>query len=650
MSESLHELEAALADAQREAAVAEDEYTERSARWNAKPTMKRHLKLWDAFHAREDALHRFARAQEAVERARRKEAEHPPLKEGLPTRVTDEDLAKLRAEGQLFDVAAADAVNELDNPASPIVEVDAPGRHRADDTSTPVVTLAPVNGEGRFVPMGTVSDGPAKGATAYTDPVGPNLIGAPTALPCPCDYCTERRDEGKPNAFGPEAEQGYVRNEQGAYEYDGPVGEQPEVPDWKIPAPGRWKSDAAEYPEVGTPEWETMIRNQYGISEATSIIAHKEWNPKPLVDTDDTDLPYLYPHEKWTGSPDQEPLQRDAYMTLTGGPDPRAPKEPNVITVEHTADRFHGLPVYVREGVAADTVYVLREDGDGGAVLMNPETFAAMKAKIDEVRPPAITHHTDEAPAPKSVDELMVDAGKAAQDRWQDRWLTDHLFTAPLGTPLSGGRFGYTEAFAKAGDVPSAPADHVTGVTDPESVTVDTERDVQQFGSDTVKLKSQTITGSFTMTEARPEFFQKVFPNARVVIGSDGKVDITANSVENAAKAAESKPTTPEGKLLAEAAQIIGHDRNDQYGNAEDSFGVIAEFWSTWLTARAGELVSTMGGEPHSVIVTAADVANMLGLMKKARTAVGGHKRDNYVDEVGYTALAERCEAKGSGL
>lgn len=895
MSESLHELEAALADAQREYATAEDSYTFRRARYDEKPTDKRHGRMLVAFQQRTDAAVRYSTAYYALAQA--KKADHPPLKEGLHTRVTDEDLATLRAEGQLFDVAMADAVDERDNPAAPIVEVEAPqvsaarmdeirtkyaaetdlstlyrardavmekyervskrrsivdgapaaldlrwlaqlrveysivleriaeltvgtdaedgGRHRADEvsgptpediahydgmaegynddflqmeddaddgetgeneerisgpggvgyvetpeghesrgtctvcgtevawgsrchdhpaagpdavpeptTETPVVTLAPVNGEGRFVPIGTIADGPAEGATVYAAP--PRFtrnsfgVGSPTDVPCPCTYCTDRREEGLPNAF-PEAdtelderdeaeqEQGYTRNEQGAYEYDGPVGEQPEVPAWDgvTPAPGN-------------SEWETAIRNMYGISEDTPIVAHREmwttWDGRtqsrtsykpgeqpevPVIEpgderrraasarqettvhTDDTNLPYLYPNEKWTGDIDQEPLQRDAYMTLTGGPDPRAPKEPRVIATRRLGERFQGLPVYVQDGLATDTVYVLPSQGSQeGAVLMGSDTFAALQSKMDEVRLPnpdvasasglkakldqlrnvarsvkegdnvdVTVTPKDESPAQPTVEEqAVIDAGKAAQAK-VDRELTFGLFSAPLGTTVPWG-YGYTEAFAKAGDVPSAPADHVTATLG-DTVTVEPDEaaaHVKDFAADSFKMpppRDFTVTGE--IRDAQPAFFEKVFPNARVVIGSNGKVEITANSVDNAAKAAD-VPTTPEGKLLADAAQIIGHDRNDQYGNAEDSFGVIAEFWSTWLTARAGELVSTMAGEPHSVIVTAADVANMLGLMKKARTAVGGHKRDNYTDEIGYTALAQRCEEKGQGL
>lgn len=113
----------------------------------------------------------------------------------------------------------------------------------------------------------------------------------------------------------------------------------------------------------------------------------------------------------------------------------------------------------------------------------------------------------DEAMGPTAEEQAVIDAGKVAQAKVDREGFS--VF-APLGRPSP---FRYTEAFAKAGDVPTAPADHVTGVTDPESVTVDTERDVQQFGSDTVKLKSQTITGSFTMQEAQPEHFQRIFPS-----------------------------------------------------------------------------------------------------------------------------------------
>jgi len=96
-------------------------------------------------------------------------------------------------------------------------------------------------------------------------------------------------------------------------------------------------------------------------------------------------------------------------------------------------------------------------------------------------------------------------------------------------------------------------------------------------------------------------------------------------------------PWKPEVALLQEAKQTITSDRQDQYGDAEDSFSTIGQFWTTFLRARHPRLEI-----PH---IKGSDVALMLDLMKTARQAVT-QKHDNLVDKAGYTALAARCIAK----
>jgi len=90
--------------------------------------------------------------------------------------------------------------------------------------------------------------------------------------------------------------------------------------------------------------------------------------------------------------------------------------------------------------------------------------------------------------------------------------------------------------------------------------------------------------------------------------------------------------TTPEKSVLDEAAATISTGRVDDYGQAEDSFGVIASFWGTYLSARLGTPVTIDGW----------DVAQMMNLLKTARDTQS-RKRDNLVDGAGYLALAERA-------
>lgn len=105
-----------------------------------------------------------------------------------------------------------------------------------------------------------------------------------------------------------------------------------------------------------------------------------------------------------------------------------------------------------------------------------------------------------------------------------------------------------------------------------------------------------------------------------------GDVTLTADIAER-----------PEVKLLLDAALTITGDRLDSYGQAEDSFELIAQFWTSYMAVR-----------PRPGVVTAEDVANMLVLFKMARQAYAP-KRDNYVDMAGYAGLAERIVVKGAG-
>jgi hypothetical protein len=82
-------------------------------------------------------------------------------------------------------------------------------------------------------------------------------------------------------------------------------------------------------------------------------------------------------------------------------------------------------------------------------------------------------------------------------------------------------------------------------------------------------------------------------------------------------------PYTAREDILYDAAQCVGHDRNDQYGEPENSFPQIAALWNAHL-----------GFDLNS-----HDVAIMLALLKIARMGAG-YKRDSYVDAAGYIGIA----------
>lgn len=93
-----------------------------------------------------------------------------------------------------------------------------------------------------------------------------------------------------------------------------------------------------------------------------------------------------------------------------------------------------------------------------------------------------------------------------------------------------------------------------------------------------------------------------------------------------------SVPTLPteRERLLQEAIVIVTNDRNTTYGEPEDAFQLIAEYWNVYLQAR------------YDITLEAADVPLLMALMKLARLTSNPHHHDSAVDVAGYMAcLAE---------
>ena len=80
-------------------------------------------------------------------------------------------------------------------------------------------------------------------------------------------------------------------------------------------------------------------------------------------------------------------------------------------------------------------------------------------------------------------------------------------------------------------------------------------------------------------------------------------------------------------ECLDEAAKCVLQDRNSAYGGPEDSFGVIANFWSVYLGRKV---------YPH-------DVAMMMALLKIARIKGNHGYADGYIDLAGYAACGAEC-------
>lgn len=94
-------------------------------------------------------------------------------------------------------------------------------------------------------------------------------------------------------------------------------------------------------------------------------------------------------------------------------------------------------------------------------------------------------------------------------------------------------------------------------------------------------------------------------------------------------------------EILREAIRTVCEDRNTQYGEPEDSFHVIAEFWTTYIREKC------VSQDAIDVCISEEDVGMLMVLFKVAR-AICGTKADTYIDIAGYAACAGEIALEGS--
>jgi len=83
-------------------------------------------------------------------------------------------------------------------------------------------------------------------------------------------------------------------------------------------------------------------------------------------------------------------------------------------------------------------------------------------------------------------------------------------------------------------------------------------------------------------------------------------------------------------RIAADALDLVGRQRQDTYGDPTINLGRTAAMWSAYLGKR----------------VDSHDVAQMMVLLKVSRSR-HTYNRDNYVDQVAYTLIAERlCDCE----
>jgi hypothetical protein len=87
-------------------------------------------------------------------------------------------------------------------------------------------------------------------------------------------------------------------------------------------------------------------------------------------------------------------------------------------------------------------------------------------------------------------------------------------------------------------------------------------------------------------------------------------------------------------EVLESAIECVTKTRQDQHGNPENTFSIIADLWETYLCHK------------YSIDLTIRpeDVCAMMVLFKVGRFAIGSKNDDNAVDGAGYFALANELK------
>ena len=97
-------------------------------------------------------------------------------------------------------------------------------------------------------------------------------------------------------------------------------------------------------------------------------------------------------------------------------------------------------------------------------------------------------------------------------------------------------------------------------------------------------------------------------------------------------------PVAAREALLADAFNCVMQDRNASYGNPEDNFRDIANYWNSYCQQRG-----IMQNGSHFIVPQ--DVAHLMILLKMARLGKNMAHRDSLVDIAGYAACAADCQS-----
>jgi hypothetical protein len=93
-------------------------------------------------------------------------------------------------------------------------------------------------------------------------------------------------------------------------------------------------------------------------------------------------------------------------------------------------------------------------------------------------------------------------------------------------------------------------------------------------------------------------------------------------------------------EILEKAKKLVSDDREKTHGNKIINHENIARLWSGYIQNKTKLTIN----------ILPEDVANMMVLLKVARTQLGNHNPDDFVDACGYSAIAGEIANKRTEL
>jgi len=89
-------------------------------------------------------------------------------------------------------------------------------------------------------------------------------------------------------------------------------------------------------------------------------------------------------------------------------------------------------------------------------------------------------------------------------------------------------------------------------------------------------------------------------------------------------------------EILDKTKKLVSNDREQKHGDKVINHENISRLWTSYLQNKT----------KLNIVILPEDVANLMVLLKIARTQAGEHNTDDYIDACGYSAIAGEISNK----